>query len=258
MDGNGWINLSLTTETTFLATFGTTIEDDDFEAVFAIGGSLTPVASLVNTLDGGNRLQFIDDGSMAEGIMILVDAAGIVLDSVIYTPGSDSDYITVPTGGNYYIVTASDTGNAKIKKWDTTNATSVVDLSGSTPFASVFGVEFGSGVIYDKMLIIPAGGIFIPIKIPVTSDVVKVTFTTVTITSVDTTRTGALNKTVGDFNTAPTAIWGEGGSSIKVGINNPGYGSFQAVPGETYIFNAKNTNPKAANWIRLQIVYQVQ
>ena len=261
--GDGWIDLSKTTQTTFLATFGTTIEADDFESVFAIGGSLTPIASLVNTLDGGNQFSFVDDASMTEAIMVLINADGVVLDYVYYENVANTEFITVPTNGDHYIITASDTGNAKINKFDSTEEEidpetgDPVSLTGSTPYLSVFGVEYLAGPSDDKSLIIPAEGIFIAFTVPVTALVYHGIFVTIGLTSISTTRSGALNRTVGDFNTPPTYIWGLGGG-ISYNINDPGYGDIDLVPGQTYILNLKNNTPAAANWMRIQHTWRQQ
>jgi len=263
LEGNGWIDLTKTINQSFSDTFGAPIEGIDFESVHAVGTGLAPIASLVNTVDGGNRFILVGDDSFTEAVIILCEANGNVLDWFYYDPavGSVAGYVEVPTGGNYYLVTASDTGNARVRKWDISNEHDIIDpdISGAVLWDDWFGQPFGT-VSQDMMKIIPAGGIALAFTVPITSDQVAVKFSTVENTNIATTRTGSISQTVGDYSAYPWFIWGNGGG-IRGLINIPADSSPEPtillVPGQTYVWNVKNDSPTANNWIRLRCSYRV-
>jgi len=159
------------------------------------------------------------------------------------TPNGES--VLVPTGSNYYVVITSDTGNAQVKKWDTTQVSTV----GSVSWEDFFSLPFAAPGHYDTTKTIDSGGISLAFTVPVTSSPYLVVFTTVGLTSISTTRTGSVNQTVGDYTSAPTETWGFG--TISGGINYSGT-EIMLVPGETYFFNIRNDSPTGTNQIRIQ------
>lgn len=129
------------------------------------------------------------------------------------------------------------------------------DISGAVTWESWFGKPFGSPLC-DATRVIPYGGIAIWFQVPITSDVVGVSFASVEVTGgITTTVTGTVNTGVLDFSTPPKYSWGIGGG-ITGGINNPGQ-DIDLVPGNIYIFNIKNDSPNEPNWRRLQVHYNV-
>jgi len=230
-----WINLSALTNTTFEAMFGVAIELADFNDVFAVNK-----AALVNTDDTGNRLQIQHSIDCTDAALYVVDSDGDVVDSMIYAGVATGDSVLVPTGANYYVVLTSDTGNAQVRKWDTTQVSTV----GSVSWLSFFGRPFESPYSY-AFKVIPSDGISIAFTVPITSDSVRVYFSTVGNTTVSSTRTGSVNQTVGDYTSEPTHTWGSG-QSIIGGINYPGQ-DIDLIPGETYFFNVRNNSPLSSN-----------
>lgn len=243
-----WIDLSKLTNTTFESMFGVAIELADFNKVVAV-----EKAALVNTDDDGNRLQIQDSIDCSNAAMYITDSAGNVVDTMLYLGEPTGTSVLVPTGSNYYVVISSDTGNAKVRKWDTTQ----VNTIGSTPWEDFFGIEFGAGIFYDKTKVIPAGGISLAFTVPITSDSVACTFSTIEVIGFSTTRTGSVNQTVGDYTSEPTQTWGTGGDIIG-GINLVG-GEIDLIPGETYFFNVRNNSPRdGSNLIHLRFTYDVK
>ena len=259
-----YIDFNKTTIQSFVTTFGVTIEGDDFTNVFAIGNPTTPIATSINTADSGNQFSFASNVGMSEAVMLLVDDSGTVLKRLHYRGTASNEFITVPNGADYYLVTQSDTGFGTIRKYDSIgNTTPVdppdppVDPTGSTPYLEYFGVEFLAGPLDDMMKIVPPEGVFILFIVPMVTEVYHGLFSTISNTSISTTRTGAINKVVGDFTTPPVYTWGLG-SGISYNINDAGYGDIDLIPGETYIFNVKNDYPTNANWLRIQHIWRIE
>ena len=239
-----WIDLSKLTQTTFAGMFGVVIEGADFNSVFAVDK-----AALVNTGDDGNRLQIQDSLDCDNAAMYVTDSSGNVVDTMLYLGEPSGDSVLVQTGANYYVVVASDTGNAKVKKWDTTE----VSIVGSVSWESYFGTPFQLGKFYPNTdQFIPAEGLAIRFTIPMTSAAYSLKFTTVENTTITTTRSGAVNQTVLDFSSGATHVWGESGG-INCGINFPGT-DIDLIPGETYFFNIRNDSPTDLNLLTLQVL----
>ena len=87
-----------------------------------------------------------------------------------------------------------------------------VDTTGSTPWATFFGIPFGvTTQLYDATKIIPADGISLLFEIPITSAPVGVSFVSIENTAVSSSRTGSVGQTVGDYTSYPSYTWGTGG-----------------------------------------------
>jgi hypothetical protein len=180
--------------------------------------------------------------------LYVVDSDGDVVDSMIYTGVPNGDSVVVPTGANYYVVISSDTGNAKVRKWDATSVSTV----GSTSWTSFFGAPFSLSVRnYNAFKAIPRTGISVAFTVPNTTAAYRMKFTTTENTTVSGTRTGSVGQTVGDYTSAPTFTWGIGGG-IYCGINYPGQ-DISLTPGQTYFFCVRNDNPVSNNLINVQV-----
>ena len=243
-DGN-WIDLSKLTQTTFESMFGVTIEGADFDKVVVVDK-----AGAVNTDDEGNRLQIRDSIDATDAAMLVTDTDGDVVDSMIYSGVPSGDSVLVPTGSMHHVVVTSNTGNAKIRKWDS----SAVDLSGATSWLDWFGIEFGSRSFVDARKSVPVIGVSIHFTIPDTTDVVTVGFSSVEISSVVGTRFGTISTTAFDWDAEPSHTWGISGG-ITGGINFPGH-DIDLIPGQTYFFNVRNNNGQVDD-IRLRSSYIV-
>jgi len=238
-----WIDISALTTTTFATMFGEVIEGADFNAVYAVNK-----AALVNTSDSGNRLQVQDTIDCTNAYLAVTDASGNVVDSMIYSGVATGDSVLVPTGANYYVVCTSDTGNAKIKKWDS----ELPFISGSVTWESFFGSVFSLPGWWDSTNIIPADGVSISFTVPLTAFDYRLSFTTYAVPSVTSTRTGSVGQVVGDYTSAPTLTWGAS-DEIDCGINTGGTFDIELIPGETYFFCVRNNDPSAStNYVRIQ------
>jgi hypothetical protein len=154
----------------------------------------------------------------------------------------------VPTGANYYVVITSDTGNATVKKWDSSEVSTV----GSVSWTSFFGRPFAPDGNYDATNIIPQDGISIAFTVPNTATAYGISFSTKENTAVSSTRTGSVNQTVGDYTSAPSVTWGTG-VNITGGINYAGQ-DISLQPGQTYFFNVRNNDPSASqNFCRIVV-----
>ena len=131
-----------------------------------------------------------------------------------------------------------------------------IDVSGAYSWEQFFGVPF-TAVRSEITKVIPAAGVSIWFTVPVTADVVDVRFGSIEVTSIESTRTGALNTTVGDYTTPPNFTWGNG-TGITGSINGFPGADIELVPGNTYIWNMKLDDPQVNNWIRLEVIYKVQ
>lgn len=245
------ITLADLTSVTFATLYGVAIEDADFNAVFAVTGK----RALVNTADAGNRLQIQQSIDCNYASLYVCNASGDVVDSMTYIGVPNGDSVLVPTGANYYIIAASDTGNVKIKKWDS----SAVSVAGAVSWDSFFGLPLATTrVLYDVEKVIPAAGQPIWFTVPSTASPYKLSFTTIETTSTPgTTRTGSVNQTVGDYTSDPTYTWGIGGG-IDCGINYSTAVDIELTPGQTYIFNVRNDSPTGNNWVRVQATLVAQ
>ncbi|MCK5640929.1 MAG: hypothetical protein KAJ19_09035, partial [Gammaproteobacteria bacterium] len=227
-----WIDLSKLTQTTFADMFGVAIENTDFNKIVAVNK-----AALVNTSDAGNRIQIQDSADASNAALFVTDSSGNVVDSMIYDGTPNGDSVLVPTGANYYVVTTSDTGNAKIKKWDT----SVVSTAGSVTWESVWGFEIGDRASGITTLLIPAEGITIAVPIPVTSDSIVAGFATIEYPSslaVAGRIEYNISETVGDRTSPPVKSVGTEANSIAAGINVTGH-DLELTPGNTYFWNLR-------------------
>ncbi|MBU8921791.1 MAG: packaged DNA stabilization protein gp10 [Bacteroidales bacterium] len=238
-----WIDLSKLTHTTFEGMFGVAIELADFNKVVAVD-----MAALTTTQDAGNRIQLQDYVGYDNGALYITDGDGNVLDEMIYSGVPSGDSVLVPTGSNYVVIT-SDTGNAQVRKWDTTQISTI----GSVAWEWFFGVPFELGRHYSNTdKVIPAEGVSLRFTVPVTSLSYELLFVSVGNTTVSSTRTGSVNQTVGDYTSAPSHTWGLGGG-ISAGVNLSGK-DIALVPGETYFFNIRINNPIDNNLLTLQVV----
>lgn len=112
--------------------------------------------------------------------------------------------------------------------------------------------------LYTEGKSIPEEGISIAIDVPDNPDLkAYMSFLSVESTSISTTREGALNQTVGDFESGETHIWGTGGS-VRAGINYPHTQlPMQLTPGR-YYFNIRNSRPMAgSNYLKLKCYVKV-
>jgi hypothetical protein len=229
-----WIDVSKLSQTSFNAFFGVEVEGADFDAVYSVGNAV-----LVDTEDTGNRLQIQSSFDASIGVMYLTDYSGNVVDTALY-PGGDS--ILIPTDGPYYIVTATDTGNAQIKKWDTI----ATDTSGSVSWDSFFGQAFPTGgtITSNTHSIIPSAGISIAFTVPLDAPSVKLEMEIIESTYITTQVQVSINQTVGDYSGASSFL---GTTGIYTGGINLVGQSVDLLPGETYFFSAKNIDPTATN-----------
>lgn len=241
-----WIDLSALTQTTFASMFGVAVEDADFDKVVAVNK-----AALVNTGDAGNRVQIQDSIDADNAALFITDSSGNVVDSMIYDSTPNGDSVLVPTGANYYVVITSDTGNAKIKKWDSSQVSTIGSTAWSDFFGSAFALVDGQTWDSGTSTEIPQAGIAIAITIPATSGSWSVGFESVEITGISGTRTGNLGQVQGAYTTAPTFTWGTGGG-LGGGINLAGQ-DIVMIPGNTYFFNVRNDSPLASgNYMRIK------
>lgn len=243
-----WINLSALTQTTFVSMFGVTIEDADFNSVFAVNK-----AALVNTGDAGNRLQIQDTIDAADAALFITDASGNVIDTMIYDSTPNGDSVLVPTGANYYVVITSDTGNAKIRKWDSDNASTV----GSVTWESVFGFAFGDRVSTVAVAFIPADGLVINFQVPITSDSIVVGFNTIEYPQSIAVAGGIefnIGTTVGDKTSPPIKLNFTLPDVITGGINDDSR-DIILIPGNTYFWNLRFPSG-VAHAIHLQYAYR--
>ena len=239
-----WIDLSLLTQTTFEAMFGVPIEGADFNSSFTVSK-----AALVNTLDTGNRIQIQDSSDCTSAALYVCDTDGNVLDSQLYQGVPNGDSVLVPTGADYYVVVTSDTGTAKVKKWDTIQTST----TGADTWEEWFDqpLTMTSRRLYSFQKKIPTAGLAIAFTVPVITDPYTLEFTNVESPWIVTTVTGAVNTTVGDYTSGATRTWGLGGSII-CGVNYSGYQNITLIPGETYIFNIRNNSPSVdSNWCEM-------
>mgnify|MGYP000626559794 CR=1 FL=1 len=150
--------------------------------------------------------------------------------------------------------------NATLKAIYNTSAPPPVDTTGSTPWATFFGIPFGvTTQLYDATKIIPADGISLLFEIPITSAPVGVSFVSIENTAVSSTRTGSVGQTVGDYTSYPSYTWGTGGG-IAGGINfdDPAV-QIDLIPGQKYFFCIRNNTPSATqNYIRLRVYVSEQ
>lgn len=109
-----WIDLSALTHASFISVFGTSLIGPDFNDVYGVDKAIP-----VNTSKPGIRLQIQDSIDATDASLFITDATGTVVDSMIYANVPNGDSVEVPTGADYFIVITSNTGSAKIKKWDT-------------------------------------------------------------------------------------------------------------------------------------------
>ena len=227
-----WIDLSKLTNTTFASMFGVTVEGIDFNAVYAVNK-----AALVNTADAGNRLQIQNSIDCANAAMYITDSSGNVLDTMIYSGSPSGDSVQIPTGGNYYVVIASDTGNAKIRKWDSSMTSTV----GAVSWESIFGASFTAQEFwYPKNVQIPANGLSVYFTIPAGTAPFKLLLTSIeTTTPPLTARFGTLSTTARDWTSTANYTWGIGGG-LTCGYGATGV-DLDVIPGETYFFNIRST-----------------
>jgi len=118
-----------------------------------------------------------------------------------------------------------------------------------TPWDEFFYKPFALDNHYDVTRSIPDEGVFLRFTVPAASKPYLVLFYTVGVTSITTTRTAAVNVTAGDFVTPPTEVFGFG--VISGSIAGATGTEIELIPGNTYFWNIKNTNPDGANQIRL-------
>jgi len=235
-----WIDLTALTNTTFATQFGVAVDGADFNAVYAV-----EKAALVNTTDAGNRLQIQDSNDCTKAGLYITDASGNVVDSQIYTGVPNGDSVIVPsTGVNHYVVTSSDTTNAKIKKWGTVP----VSTEGSVSWESIFsGYPFGPTTptaFYRTQ--IPAGGLSIRLTVPTPSTgSAGGFFGAIEVQATGRPATLAINQAVHDITTAPTTtgtVTTE--ATITHGVNLAGQ-DVDLVVGQTYFWNIAFTDGAA-------------
>ena len=235
-----WIDLTKLDTTTYAAMFGVTVESTDFNSVFAVDK-----AALVNTSDTGNRLQIQDSSDCANAALYITDSSGNVVDSMIYAGIPNGDSVLIPTGANYYVVIVSDTGNAKIKKWD--SVVPIVDTTGSVPWSWLFGTDLQfdtsrSYLIPATVKIIPAEGIAVRFTAPLSGSFSMNLWGPIDVPGVFGTKRKACNQTVLDFTTPPVQVVTVLNESLIVGMNRSGL-DLELAPGETYFFNIINDEP---------------
>ena len=232
-----YIDLTALTNTTFAAMFGASIEGADFNAVYAVNK-----AALVNTSDSGNRLQIQDSLGCTNAYMAVTQADGTIVDSMVYSNTPNGNSVLVPTGANYYVVISSDTGNAKIKKWDS----SPVITTGAEPWTNISsGDAFGylSASSFQTAFNIPTAGKYIWFTVPSVTTFLA-SFAVVEIGALAEVLTMSISETIGDMVGLANEVLDGSTPDVSIlgGTPTPVHASIPTCtlyPGITYFWNLK-------------------
>jgi len=234
-----YLDLADFTSVTFASLYGAAIDGADFNAVYAVNGK----RALVNTNDSGNRLQIQHTADCHYASLFVCDSDGDVVDVMTYTGVPNGDSVQVPVGANYYVIAASDTGNVKIKKWD---SSSTIDITGSVTWQSAFGSEFLARSSFEIRKNIPAGGLSVRFTAP--DGIYSMAFGVLETSGKYGTVQISLSDTVGNLSATPNASMTVFSAAVSGGINYAGAQKI-LVPGNTYFFNIKWADSAAGETI---------
>lgn len=177
----GRVDLSQTVERTWVEVFGAPFADDaviDRTVTISDNQGNVPWSIPIFTSDGGNRLRVRFSQGVADDVFIALCAGdGTIQQKLTWSDGSpDTEDIAFPTNEQVFLVMASSSDDAVIRKRDLTpdepeappepppGTDPPPDIDGATRWSSFFGVRhplenngFDSGFSVDKQ--IPASGV---------------------------------------------------------------------------------------------------
>jgi hypothetical protein len=146
------------------------------------------------------------------------------------------------------VVTSSNTGSAKIKKWDVNTP---VDTAGSVPWSWMFGadLQFNTSRVYripTQQKVIPAEGVSLVFTVPDSGSFAMSFNCNFDLVGIFGSKRMSCNQTVLDFTTAPVKVVNLIPNNLVVGLDRPSM-DLDLVNGETYFFNIRNDNPSASS-----------